>query len=89
MDDKMKDSPYSPGDRIFPSQSDDDLWTSVFVSIRKQYPERAIIEHIRQAFERVCEENDDYMLFKDFLRKVKLAWLWKRPPTPRGIVDLE
>lgn len=89
VNDTMQDIPYSLSDRVFPSLSDDDLWMSVFISIRDEYPERAIMEHIRQAFERVCGENDDYMLFKDFLRKVKLAWLWKRPPAPRGIIDLE
>ena len=80
---------YRPEDRVFPSPSDDDLWQSVFDDLRGKYPERALMEHIRQAFERVCEENDDYMSYKDFLRKVKLAWMWQRPPAPRGVLDLE
>lgn len=81
--------PYSAGDRIFPSPTDDDLWISVLAHMRRDYPERALVEHVREAFEAVCEENDDYMPFKDFLRKIRLKWLWKRPPAPRGMVNLE
>lgn len=81
--------PYGPEDRIFPSPSDDDLWISVYTLLREAYPERMLLEHARRAFETVCEDSDDYMLFKDFLRKVKLKWLWKRPPAPRGLASLE
>ena len=85
----MNDTPYAPGDRIFPSPADDDLWTSVYAAMRAEYPERALLEHVRWAFETVCAEQGDFMLFKDFLRKVRLKWLWKRPPAPRGVLDLE
>ena len=85
----MNDIPYAPGDRIFPSPEDDDLWTSVYAAMLAEYPERALLEHVRWAFETVCVEQGDYMLFKDFLRKVRLKWLWKRPPAPRGVLDLE
>jgi hypothetical protein len=61
----------------------------VLTVMQREYPERALLEHVRQAFDLVCEENDDDMTFKDFLRKVRLAWLWKRPPAPRGMLDLE
>lgn len=81
--------PYGLEDRIFPSPSDDDLWISVYTLLREAYPERLLLEHARWAFETVCEECDDYMLFKDFFRKVRLTWLWKRPPAPRGMVSLE
>jgi len=80
---------YGPKDRIFPTQSDDDLWNSVYALLVRDYPERALLEHVRWAFEAVCDELDDYLLFKDFLRKVRLKWLWKRPPAPRGVLDLE
>lgn len=82
-------TPYSLRDKIFPSATDDDLWTSVFTILQREYPDRVLMEHVRQAFEAVCGENDDYMLFKDFLRKVRLTWLWKRPPAPRGMLNLE
>lgn len=85
----MTMTPYAPEDRIFPSPTDDDLWMSVHTILRADYPDRALLEHMRWAFEAVCAEQDDYMLFKDFLRKVRLKWLWKRPPAPRGMVDLE
>lgn len=80
---------YSDEDRVFPSRSDDDLWSSVIALMQNDYPGRILVEHVREAFEAVCEENDDYMLFKDFLRKVRLKWLWKRPPAPRGMLSLE
>ena len=80
---------HAPEDCIFPSPSDDDLWASVYADIREGYPDRALLEHVRQAFETVCAEQDDVLLFKDFLRKVRLTWLWKRPPAPRGMISLE
>ena len=85
----MSGTPYAPEDRIFPSPSDDDLWVSVYAILHADYPDRALLEHVRWAFEAVCDESDDYMLFKDFLRKVRLKWLWKRPPAPRGMLGLE
>lgn len=85
----MTASPYAPEDRIFPSPSDEDLWTGVYAAMRADYPDRALPGHVRQAFEAVCAEQDDYLLFKDFLRKVRLKWLWKRPPAPRGVASLE
>jgi hypothetical protein len=89
MNDESAARPYALEDRVFPSPSDDDLWRSVLTAMLRDYPERALQEHVRQVFDLVCDENDDYMLFKDFLRKVRLAWLWKRPPAPRGMLDLE
>lgn len=53
------------------------------------YPERALPEHVRRAFVSVCEDSGEAMLFKDFLRKVTIAWMWKRPPAPRGLSSLE
>lgn len=81
--------PYGPEDRIFPSTSDDDLWKSVYALLHEAYPERLLTEHARWAFETVCAELDDYLLFKDFYRKVRLKWLWQRPPAPRGMLSLE
>lgn len=81
--------PYSPEDRIFPSESDKDLWNSVLIHLLAAYPERALPEHVRQAFVSVCEDSGESMLFKDFLRKVTIAWMWKRPPAPRGLSSLE
>lgn len=89
MSDLPAHTSYGPQDQIFPSQSDDDLWKSVLAAITAEYPERALLEHVRQAFEEICAQQDDYMLFKDFLRKVRIAWLWKRPPAPRGLLTLE
>ena len=89
MNEHARDIPYSPEDRIFPSVTDNDLWISVLTAIQREYPERALAGHVRQAFETVCEENDAYMPFKNFLRKVRLIWLWKRPPAPRGMLSLE
>lgn len=89
MSDPPHAIPYSAEDRIFPSPSDDDLWTSVLARMQSDYPERVLEEHVREAFETVCDESDDYLLFKDFLRKVRLRWLWKRPPAPRGMLTLE
>lgn len=89
MSDLQQNIPYAAEDRIFPSLSDDDLWISTLAHMRRDYPERVLVEHVRQAFESVCQESDDYMLFKDFLRKVRLQWLWKRPPAPRGMLSLE
>lgn len=85
----MTMTPYAPEERIFPSFTDDDLWMSVYTIMCADYSDRVLLEHVRWAFEAVCAEQDDYMLFKDFLRKVRLKWLWKRPPAPRGVVDLE
>lgn len=80
---------YGPDDRIFPSLSDTGLWDSVFALLMEAYPERALPEHVREAFEAVCDESDDYMLFKDFYRKVRVRWMWKRPPLPRGVAGFE
>lgn len=80
---------YVPEDRVFPAPDDDDLWRSVYSVLRADYPDRVLPEHARWAFEAVCAEQDEYMLFKDFLRKVRLKWLWKRPPAPRGMTSLD
>lgn len=84
-----KEPVYGPEDRIFPSLSDGDLWNSVLFLIQEAYPDRALPEHVREAFEAVCEESDDYMPFKSFHRKVRVRWLWKRPALPRGVVGFE
>lgn len=89
MSDNREDIPYSDQDRVFPSATDDDLWISVFTRLQREYPERVLMEHVRQSFEAVCKDTDDYLLFKDFMRKVRLHWLWKRPPAPRGMLNLE
>ena len=89
MSDSLRKIPYALDERIFPSPSDDDLWVSVLAHMREEYPERVLEKHVRQSFETVCQANDDYMLFKNFLRKVRLNWLWKRPPAPRGMLGLE
>ena len=89
MSDASRNIPYSPDDRIFPSPSDGDLWASVLTHMKNDYPERVLEEHVREAYEAICDEADTYMLFKDFLRKVRLRWLWKRPPAPRGMLSLE
>ncbi len=83
----MTDSklPYGPEDRISPSPSDDDLWKTIQAILTAQYPDRIMLEHLRWAFDAVCAETGESMLFKDFLRKVRLKWLWKRPPLPRGL----
>ncbi len=81
--------PYAPGDRVFPSPSDDDLWRTVWLSLSRAYPERALMEQVRWAFEAVCEEESDHMSCKDFLRKVRLKWMWKRPPLPRGMAHYD
>ena len=81
--------PYAPEDSVFPSPSDDDLWQTVFQTLKADYPERVLVEHARWAFEAVCAEHADSMPAKDFIRKVRLKWLWKRPPAPRGVLDLE
>lgn len=86
---KQKTVVYAPDDRVFPSLSDDDLWTSVYTLLREAYPERVLLEHARWAFEAVCEAHDDYMRFRDFYRKVKIKWMWERPPAPRGMVSLQ
>ncbi len=80
---------YGPDDRIFPSLSDADLWHSVLALLKEAYPERVLAEHAREAFEAVCDEQDDYMPFKDFYRKVRIRWMWKRPPLPRGVAGFE
>lgn len=80
---------YGPEDRIFPSLSDEDLWTGVFALLKGAYPERVLPEHARAAFEAICDEHDEYMLFKDFYRKVRLRWLWERPALPRGVAGFE
>lgn len=80
---------YEPDEMIFPSLSDDALWHSVFALLKKAYPERVLLEHARQAFEDTCSEYHDYMTFKDFYRKARMRWLWKRPALPRGIVGFE
>ena len=89
MSEPAANIPYAPDDRVFPASDDDDLWTSVYSILRADYPDRILLEHARWAFEAVCAEQDDYMLFKDFLRKVRLKWLWKRPPAPRGMAALD
>jgi hypothetical protein len=80
---------HAPDDSIFPSVSDGDLWASVWTTMRAAYPERALAEHVRQAFESVCAEQDEALRFGDFMRKVRLTWLWKRPPLPRGMTGME
>ncbi len=85
----IPDLPYSPGDKVFPSPSDDDLWVSVWRALAAEYPDRALSEHVRRAFEAVCDELEEYLSFGDFLRKVRLKWLWKRPPLPRGMAEYD
>ncbi len=86
--DPMPPMPYQPDERVFPDAGDDDLWRCAQTLILHDYgEERARLEHIRWAFEAVCAELDDYLSLKDFLRKVRLKWLWQRPPLPRGLVD--
>ncbi len=81
--------PYALDDTIFPTPSDDDLWQSCYQTLLADYgPERVLLEHARWAFESVCEELGDALPFGAFLRKVRLRWLWKRPPLPRGVVGL-
>lgn len=80
---------YEPEDTILPSAQDEKLHRSVYNALLQRYPERILPEHVRQAFEIICAECKDALPFKDFLRKVRLQWLWKRPPAPRGVVSLE
>lgn len=81
--------PYKQDDSVFPAADDDDLWTCVQRILMQDYgPERVQLEHARWAFEAVCAELDEYLPARDFVRKVRLKWLWQRPPLPRGIVDI-
>ena len=78
---------YKPEDPVFPAVSDDDLWRSVHALLLDAYgQDRVLQEHARQAFEGVCADLNDSLLFRDFFRKVRLRWLWQRPPLPRGMV---
>ena len=80
--------PYKPDDRVFPAVDDDDLWRCVQIVLLHEYgEERVRLEHARWAFDAVCDELDDYLAVDDFIRKVRLKWLWQRPPLPRGLVD--
>lgn len=79
---------YAAEDQVFPAISDDDLWRSVHALLLDAYgQERVLPEHARQAFEAVCAELDDSLAFKDFFRKVRLQWMWQRPPLPRGVAE--
>ena len=79
---------YKDEDIVFPSTSDDDLWMSVHALLLEAYgPERVLQEHARRSFESVCADLEDSLPFKAFFRKVRLHWLWQRPPLPRGVID--
>ncbi len=81
------DLPYGADEMIFPTVRDDDLWQTTYQALVAEYgPARVLLEHARKAFELVCEESADSMQMRDFLRKVRLKWLWERPPLPRGMV---
>lgn len=80
---------YGPDDLVFPTPSDADLWLSVLTFLQHEYPDRALEAHVREAFESVCRELDDSLPFKNFLRKVRIAWMWRRPATPRGVEGFE
>ena len=80
------DLPYKPDELVFPTQSDDDLWQTTYTTIVRNYGEaRVMQEHVRWAFEAVCDECQNSLTMQDFIRKVRLKWLWKRPPLPRGV----
>ncbi len=80
--------PYKPDERVYPGVGDDDLWFCVQTVLAAEYgPERVLMEHARTAFEAVCADLDEALPLNDFLRKVRLRWLWQRPPLPRGVAD--
>ncbi len=76
----------APQTLVYPSIEEDSLWENALHALVAQYgAERVVPEHVRQAFDTVCDNNMERMSFHDFLRKVRLAWLWQRPPLARGM----
>lgn len=76
----------APQTLVYPSAEEDCLWENTLYALVTQYgAERVVPEHVRQAFDQVCDNNLERMAFHDFLRKVRLAWLWQRPALARGM----
>ncbi|MDL2285339.1 hypothetical protein LJB93_01185 [Desulfovibrio sp. OttesenSCG-928-F07] len=78
-------SNFNESERVFPSKSDTELWQQTLTFVTQKYPERGLESHVRWAFEAVCDELDDYLTLKSFLRKVATKWMWERPALPRGV----
>lgn len=75
--------------KIFPSKHDQDLKDLAVKHLMDQYPGRAMPDHAAWAFEAACDELDDYISLKKFLRLVVRKWMWERPSLPRGVSGLQ
>ena len=76
----------APQTLVYPSVEEDCLWENTLYALVEQYgAERVVPEHVRKAFDAVCDNHLERMAFHDFLRKVRLAWLWQRPALARGM----
>ena len=76
----------APQTLVYPSVEEDCLWENTLHALVTQYgAERVVPEHVQQAFDTVCNNNLERMPFHDFLRKVRLNWLWQRPALARGM----
>ncbi|WP_027187497.1 hypothetical protein [Desulfovibrio cuneatus] len=76
----------APQTLVYPSVEEDCLWENTLHALVAQYgAERVVPEHVQQAFDAVCDNNLERIPFHDFLRKVRLAWLWQRPALARGM----
>lgn len=80
---------YDSKEKVFPSKHDASLWAVTLAYLNEKYPERVIPEHARWAFEAACEELEDYLTLKNFIRRVATKWLWQRPSLPRGVGGMQ
>ncbi len=84
----MQNNNYLLDNIVNPNVYDDELWNFVYQNLLEEYgKERVMLDHARAAFEIACNKSDNPLSVKELLRKVKLAWLWERPPLPRGIIS--
>ena len=78
----------APQTVVYPSVEEDCLLENTLHALVTQYgAERVVPEHVQKAFDTVCDNNLERMPFHDFLRKVRLAWLWQRPALARGMKE--
>ncbi len=86
----MNKKHFAAQEKILASVNDDELWQFAYNKMLEEYgAERVLIEHARLAFEKACDKCKNAVTIEDFMRKMRLAWLWERPPLLRGIVSGE
>lgn len=80
---------FESDEKVFPSVNDPELRDLALAFLKRKYAGRVMPEHADWAFEAVCDELDDYISLKRFLRRVAAKWLWQRPSLPRGVGGMQ